>query len=1804
MKKRLLALFLAVIMTVTAFPGTAMAAGSDTEPANGDTETPGDYSGDVGRYAQFIPDPEDEETGGIYVVREGKDGENWSLYYTDFEEGTVLRITDWSVDSENGLWYQVDLFSGGVVPEAAEYWPEDPWILQDYLDESYDWDLVLEFIPCPVCGGEDCTVEHVRCPVCGEWDCPLTHAYCGVCGELNCGEQHIYCEICRDFDCGLEHEVPPVEVWTPATAPVIPETPQLPDTYDVAILDADGRPVTGDSGILLGWMEQTSISAWSVLGEEASYQWQIFISEGDGFWVDISGQTGKGLLFSRAMLMSALDDSGCTWLRCVTALEGEAMTSEAVQVTVDIPEEENGEENTGEEPVLFAMRTFGLSRLSAQDSGIATAAADTVTITIQYLDAASFVTGAAQTPVTKPYVATIPVGEPFNQTVLAPSRPGYAPFWDVDGDNQLWTGADYYTRDGEFVEGTDPGTDESAVQMVLNLTGDQTTEDRVYYVYYLPVEVNVGVRYFFQNVDNDGYTEDISLYHQDRMRTGTIVTEAYLQACLEEKLGEPLVGFTRMVHQSEPVASDGSTVFECYYDREYFMMQFALSGGYGVEPIYARFETPVSLPDPTRPGYHFRGWDLMTADTNDDGIPDAGDDHEDALPAAVPAENLRYTAIWAKDPDGVTYTVVYWRENADPEPDGTYGYSFWGSEQKRAAAEVTVSGSDSVPTSISVAEIDGDPVDEKPFFTYNDARTDKNVVVAGDGSTIVNVYYTRNSYTIQFKGYGKCALSTHTHGTGCVCPQEAHTHTNECGAVVVACGLEEHQHTAECLECAHECDTGCFTLGNNNRVLREINAPTGVTATSDGGGYIYTRRQGNTTYYYLKLGETWYCAYRNNTSYPTTTITWTCSHGNNHDASCYKDIAHTHSDACYGYECGKAAHTHSTSCCTITAHTHNSTCNSNSTSNVVYVLTAKYNADISDLWPTYDVLKNSSTHYQDADGNVEYNNERFRGWKIGNDSTTNTSKRVNMTAELCGTSGIVTASAVYDYNYFVHLYYMFESPDQTSPANGTTRLAYTHNGVTKFYDSDPAYRQDVYGGSSQFSAKEIMGMTNIAVVSERVSGNEYNNWLYYDRVSHTLRFQNYGDIWDAYTETVKYGVPLAEYAPTTEPPYPSTLEPEAYQFDGWYTTPGCVPGTEADFDTEIMPDSDMTYYASWVKVSHTVRFFRHYEYLAAWLEGETTIEHGDTVIDFTADDTDGMKVDTVIHGHLVTPEIAEEVLHWTYQLGVDNTAQLFGLFYMENGQKKAFDLQNIPVRDDLNIYVEWRGQAEHPYRIEYVLATDPTEVVAEPTTGYSRLGVLRTFSAKGGHQLFPEYITGYFPLTASHSMVVAAEEDKDTPVNNVYQFLYAQVTNVSYTVHYVDKATGDPIPGLESRTVTTTNAVVTVSYEPVDGYVPDAFYKQLVLSVKADGSGGFVGDDTKNVITFYYTKNETDAPYAVHHMTEKLDGTYEEYKLDQAIGTIGSKVTVTPLTIVGFQPKGDNTYTFTVQKGGTELYVYYQRQKYHYTVHYYQQDTTTPVMDSQTLLGPALYGAPVTETAPLYDNGYAWKRISAESQSIDIRPNDDLNEIVFYYEPIQYQVDYVAVPAEGGGFSPASQEVLASQNFQGATPMPAPNYEFEGWYLDEACTQKVTAGEGTVDVDTGKLIPKGRADTDGNPVTSYVFYAKFKLLAADFTIEKINAQPGQIFVYRVVGDNGFRLDVTVQAGANGDGFTTIGKLPYGNYSVTPQTSWSWRYTRGGQQSKFHDGTPENSTVTFSDGVGVTRWLSGISNLVKRIFSGE
>lgn len=122
-----------------------------------------------------------------------------------------------------------------------------------------------------------------------------------------------------------------------------------------------------------------------------------------------------------------------------------------------------------------------------------------------------------------------------------------------------------------------------------------------------------------------------------------------------------------------------------------------------------------------------------------------------------------------------------------------------------------------------------------------------------------------------------------------------------------------------------------------------------------------------------------------------------------------------------------------------------------------YTLTAKFEQNIEDLWPTASNFNSGS---------------KFSGWSINGVRGVSTSKRVTMTADLCASGG-KTATANYDAYCLDHLYYMFESFDQTSPVNGNDRKFY--NG--KYYDKSTVYSQDVNSEGNTWNQKSITGMT-------------------------------------------------------------------------------------------------------------------------------------------------------------------------------------------------------------------------------------------------------------------------------------------------------------------------------------------------------------------------------------------------------------------------------------------------------------------------------------------------------------------------------------------------------------------------------------------------------------------------------------------------------------------------------------------------------------------------------------------------------
>ena len=261
------------------------------------------------------------------------------------------------------------------------------------------------------------------------------------------------------------------------------------------------------------------------------------------------------------------------------------------------------------------------------------------------------------------WTATLAEGSSLEQTVTSPTVVGYEP---------------------------DPAT--------VNVTVNNITENKNYTVTYYPANVGFTVNHYLQNVADNNYTLD-----------KTEEVDGYTESEVGGDLAKAYPGFAALLYNTKAkVAADGSTVVEIYYDRNYYMMSFNLDGGYGVEPIYARYGASVKVENPTKPGYTFNGW-------------------EPTVPTTVPAENTTYKAKWKVD-DSVNYRVQYWQENANDD-----GFSYESSVQKKAAPGTVITAAN-----------------DKNYTGFHYDHTD-GATVAADGSSVVNVYYKRNTYTLTFK---------------------------------------------------------------------------------------------------------------------------------------------------------------------------------------------------------------------------------------------------------------------------------------------------------------------------------------------------------------------------------------------------------------------------------------------------------------------------------------------------------------------------------------------------------------------------------------------------------------------------------------------------------------------------------------------------------------------------------------------------------------------------------------------------------------------------------------------------------------------------------------------------------------------------------------------------------------------------------------------------------------------------------------------------------------------------------------------
>ncbi len=405
-------------------------------------------------------------------------------------------------------------------------------------------------------------------------------------------------------------------------------------------------------------------------------QWQAQVMNQ---WVNIAGENASAMDVTYAKVKNLFDLNGEAKVRWLSADGTTASEIASITMVASDASDEDEEEfvpNGG-----YAVNAAGL--LDAPTSGTAR----TYNIVINYL----FATGVTAA---ESYTANIAAGTSFSATVVFPTVQGYLPYVDAEQRNSL------------------------------TLSYTSVNQNETINVVYQPTNVDYTVIYYQQNVDNDNYTEVARETKQGL--TNTRVPE----------IDKTYEGFYSLLYERPTIAADGSTVIEVYYDRYYYLMNFELDGGYGVQPVYARYGASVAAGTPVKAGYIFEGWN-------------------DTIPSTMPAKNTVFSAKWIAGEAG--FTVVFWYENANDD-----GYSVAGTYTPANVEPGTQVSSDTYKDQA----FDGK---DAAHFTYNSDKAE-TVTVAGDGSAVLNVYYTRNTYTLTFV---------------------------EVGDYYIACGKVEHEHSSE-----------------------------------------------------------------------------------------------------------------------------------------------------------------------------------------------------------------------------------------------------------------------------------------------------------------------------------------------------------------------------------------------------------------------------------------------------------------------------------------------------------------------------------------------------------------------------------------------------------------------------------------------------------------------------------------------------------------------------------------------------------------------------------------------------------------------------------------------------------------------------------------------------------------------------------------------------------------------------------------------------------------------------------------------
>ena len=313
----------------------------------------------------------------------------------------------------------------------------------------------------------------------------------------------------------------------------------------------------------------------------------------------------------------------------------------------------------------------------------------------------------------------------------------------------------------------------------------------VFTVNYTTSNASYTVRHYFENANDDGYTHNQSL---DQTVGGIVGVEV-----VAASLTDVPDGFTYDETASTRATLEASgTVVNAYYKRNINFIIYNPVGGAAADgvatTVQGKYGSTVTLPSDSafsKQGYSLDGWSYQ-----ENGAVIGSSTIEMPL-----EENTVLFAKWQGNP--MDYSIVYWleRPNVSGSPDPTtegglanyayytsdVGHSTTGSTVTLTASDVTAPFVTSGNTRVTIAE-----------FKYSDTA-----VIAGDGTTVLNVYFNRKLFTYTFSGFdgNSMTIGGEVYGRVLTCGKEEHTHSWWNGCYFgsnLTCTKEEHTHNNSC----------------------------------------------------------------------------------------------------------------------------------------------------------------------------------------------------------------------------------------------------------------------------------------------------------------------------------------------------------------------------------------------------------------------------------------------------------------------------------------------------------------------------------------------------------------------------------------------------------------------------------------------------------------------------------------------------------------------------------------------------------------------------------------------------------------------------------------------------------------------------------------------------------------------------------------------------------------------------------------------------------------------------------------------